>query len=81
MRLGKLTLATFGVAGVWMVTQTLTIEAGHAWLYHTCEPGAAAWHVTAAETHDVHLPAGHQWCVTHRPYTTCHCGAYTLEWH
>lgn len=57
-----------------------TIPAGKAWLYHAREPESRTVIVMAEENNTTLLPPGHQWCVTHRPYVECQCGAYTLEW-
>jgi hypothetical protein len=61
------------------MAEELTVETGNAWVYHTVQTDESIV-VKAPNSHDVRLPPGHAWCVTHRPTTPCPCGQYALEW-
>lgn len=62
------------------VQATIRLEHGDAWFYHARDLGSRHLQIRAPENKDVRVPPGYQWCVTHRPYTDCQCGAFTLEW-
>lgn len=54
------------------------IDGAYAWIYHA--RGSDNTPVYRRENHDVVLDPSTEWCITHRPATTCQCGTYRLEW-
>ena len=53
----------------------------HAWFYHIWGTWATPSTMQAfPEFYTAEMPAGTQYCLTHRPTSQCQCGLHMLHW-